>query len=53
MALIANANRDPSKHRVFKPADFNPYSKQSRADEMRITPENIGALKDLVPRRKR
>jgi hypothetical protein len=24
-ALIANANRDPKKHRPFKPADFNPY----------------------------
>ncbi|MCC5829759.1 MAG: hypothetical protein JJU36_09975, partial [Phycisphaeraceae bacterium] len=23
-ALIANAHRDPKKHRPFKPADFNP-----------------------------
>jgi len=31
-ALIANANRDPKKHRPFKPADFDPYARQRRWD---------------------
>jgi len=26
MALIANANRDPKKHRAFRPTDFDPFS---------------------------
>ena len=25
-ALIANAHRDPKKHRPFEPSDFNPYA---------------------------
>ena len=26
MALIANANRDPRKHRAFRPTDFDPFA---------------------------
>ena len=26
MALIANANRDPKKHRAFRPTDFDPFA---------------------------
>ena len=29
-ALLANANRDPKKGRVFKPSDFDPYAKETR-----------------------
>jgi len=30
MALIANINRDPKKHRAFRPDDFNPYVRAER-----------------------
>jgi hypothetical protein len=29
--LIANANRDPKKHRPFKPSDFDPYERTRRS----------------------
>jgi hypothetical protein len=40
MALVANAHRDPKRHRPYRPKDFDPY----RCDE----PEKPTAkLKDL------
>jgi len=45
-ALIANANRDPKKHRPFKPDDFNPYAeRRKRANAIEVTPETIGLLR--------
>jgi hypothetical protein len=45
-SLIANANRDPKKHRAFKPDDFNPYAeRRKRANAIEVTPENIGLLR--------
>jgi hypothetical protein len=43
MALIANAHRDPKKHRPFKPADFDP-SIQSQARSIRA---GVGVLRDV------
>ena len=30
LALLANAHRDPKKHGVFKPADFDPYQQRNQ-----------------------
>jgi hypothetical protein len=30
MALLANCHRDPRKHRVFQPADFDPFAAEAR-----------------------
>ena len=51
LALIANVNRDPKKHRAFRPDDFNPYASR-RGGRVRITTENIGLLKDAFIKRK-
>jgi hypothetical protein len=32
-AVIANANRDPKKHRPFKTSDFDPYRKTTRQSQ--------------------
>ena len=32
MALIANVNRDPRKHRPYEPKDFNPHGKEVVAE---------------------
>ena len=44
-ALIANVNRNPKKHRAFKPSDFDPYEKE-RGEVIEVTPETIGTLKE-------
>ena len=31
MSLIANVNRDPRKHRPFRPEDFNPHEQKPKA----------------------
>ncbi len=30
MALLANVNRDPKKHRAYGASDFNPYGDEER-----------------------
>ncbi|MBT4819067.1 MAG: hypothetical protein HON70_25390 [Lentisphaerae bacterium] len=30
MALIANVNRDPRRHRTYKPDDFNPHEQKPK-----------------------
>jgi len=30
LALLANVHRDPKKHRVYKPADFDPTRSRTR-----------------------
>jgi len=45
-SLIANASRDPKKHRPFKPDDFNPYAeRRKRTSAVEVTPENIELLR--------
>ena len=44
MALIANVNRDPKKHRAFRPADFNPYERR-RTEGIPLTGANMHLLK--------
>jgi len=43
MALIANVNRDPKKHRPFTPADFDPFVK---ATVTRIEAD-VSVLRDM------
>ncbi|RMF95502.1 MAG: hypothetical protein D6727_10640 [Gammaproteobacteria bacterium] len=31
MALIANTQRDPRKHRAFRPGDFDPFAASGKA----------------------
>ncbi len=46
MSLLANCHRDPKK-RAFTPDDFNPMvHRTERADVIRVTPENIGDLRE-------
>ena len=43
MALIANANRDPKKHRAFRPTDFDPFS-QTLKTKQKV---DVSILKDI------
>jgi len=43
MALIANANRDPKKHRAFRPTDFDPFS-QTPKPRQKV---DVSILKDI------
>lgn len=45
-ALIANVNRDPKKHRAFRPDDFNPYADRSRhGDVIEVNAETVGLMR--------
>lgn len=43
MALIANANRDPKKHRAFRPTDFDPFS-LTQAPKQKV---DVSILKEI------
>lgn len=43
MALLANANRDPKKHRPFKPSDFDPFT-QAHKPKQKIP---VSTLKEI------
>jgi len=43
MALIANANRDPKKHRAFRPTDFDPFS-QMQVPKQKV---DVSILKEV------
>ena len=44
LSLVANVNRDPKKHRAFKPRDFNPYERR-RTEGIPLTAANMHLLK--------
>lgn len=44
LALIANTNRDPKKHRPFKPSDFDPFARRRQGGTI-ITKDNVMLLK--------
>lgn len=46
LALIANVNRDPKKHRPFKPSQFSPYPDESRPRV--ATKSDLQALKQQL-----
>jgi hypothetical protein len=53
--LIANANRDPKKHRPFKPSDFDPYSKTARSTggvSNQYEPDDLQLLREALTRMK-
>jgi len=41
MALIANTNRDPRKHRAFRPSDFDPFAARPKQKV------DVSILKDI------
>ena len=43
MALIANANRDPKKHRAFRPTDFDPFAVTNKPKQK----VDVSILKDI------
>jgi len=43
MALIANANRDPKKHRAFRPTDFDPFSQTPKTKQK----VDVSVLKEI------
>lgn len=43
MALVANANRDPKKHRVLKASDFDPFAAPERTKQK----VDVIVLKDI------
>jgi len=43
MALIANANRDPKKHRAFRPTDFDPFTVTHKPKQK----VDVSILKDI------
>ena len=50
LAMTANVNRDPKKHRRFGPGDFNPLSRRRAPRGIPLTADNIGLLKAFVPK---
>ena len=51
-ALIANANRDPKRHRPFKPTDFDPYAKQDRRLRVAADKQSLAILREALEARK-
>jgi len=54
-ALIANANRDPKKHRPFKPSDFDPYArprKWEQSSKQTVTKHDLRFLREALEQQK-
>ena len=51
-SLVANANRDPKKHRAFKPSDFDPYARMDRRSRKVADTESLALLKEALEARK-
>jgi len=51
-ALLANANRNPKKHRPFKPSDFDPYAKHDRRSRTVAGKEDLKLLREALEARK-
>jgi len=55
-SLIANANRDPKKHRAFKPSDFDPYQRPrnyDRRSRMVASKQDLNLLRETLEARPR
>ena len=50
--LVANGNRDPKKHRPFKPSDFDPYARMDRRSRKVAGRESLALLKEALEARK-
>ena len=50
--LVANGNRDPKKHRPFKPSDFVPYARMDRRSRTVADKESLALLKEALEARK-
>ena len=51
-AILANANRDAKRSRPFRPADFNPYTRQDRRVARTADKESLAILKAALEARK-
>ena len=51
-SLIANANRDPKKHRAYRPSDFDPYARMDRRSRKVADTESLALLKEALEARK-
>jgi len=51
-ALIGNANRDPKKHRAYKPSDFDPYARLDRRSRMVAGKQDLNLLREALEARK-
>ena len=51
-ALVANATRDPTRTRPFKPSDFDPYARQDRRERVMVDKESLAMLKEALTGRK-
>jgi len=53
LAMLANAHRDPKKHRAFTPDDFHPLRNRRRGGNgIPLTTKNIRLLKKAYIERK-
>jgi hypothetical protein len=53
-ALIANAHRDPKKHRPFKPNDFDPYARiGGRSSQKVADKQDLKLLREALEARPR
>ena len=51
--LIANAHRDPKKHRPFKLSDFDPYARMDRRSRKVADTESLALLREALEARPR
>jgi hypothetical protein len=52
-SLIANANRDPKKHRAFRPSDFDPYARKDRRSSPKVADrQDLQLLREALEARK-
>jgi len=51
-ALIANANRDPKKHRAYRPSDFDPYARLDRRSSRVAGKQELNLLREALEARK-
>jgi len=51
-SLIANANRDPKKHRAYRPSDFDPYARLDRRSRMVAGKQELNLLREALEARK-
>jgi hypothetical protein len=51
-SLIANANRDPKKHRAYRPSDFDPYARMDRRSRMVAGKQDLTLLREALEARK-
>jgi len=52
LAMFANANRDPKKHRAYRPSDFDPYARLDRRSSRVAGKQELNLLREALEARK-